>query len=244
VFELRNSEMKLYHGTNEIVAQKALKEGLKPRGNRKGNWKHTVDSRRDAVYLTDIYGPYFAYCASKGKQRPAVLEVDLDKLDQSRLIPDEDFLEQATRGVEGVAGHCPKEIKSMKARTEYYRAIAELNPQLWEKSLAGLGTVSYQGTIPPEAITRVAYIRRDHDMLFEAADAMICLMNHKLCKPKYEAITKWAFGEAITAKDLDLFSAAPIPDSKDFDFFKEMAIKRCEHYTNLIADRVGVEVTA
>ena len=236
--------MKLYHGTNEIVAQKALKVGLLPRGNRKGNWKHTVDSRRDAVYLTDIYGPYFAYCASKGNQRPAVLEVDLDKLDKSRLIPDEDFFEQATRGVEGVAGHCPKEIKSMKARTEYYRAIAELNPQLWEKSLAGLGTVSYQGVIPPEAITRVAYIRKDHHMLFEAADASISLMNHKLCKPKYEAITRWAFGDVVNAENFDSYSVDSIPDTKEFDSFREMAIERVKHYTNLIADREGVEVTA
>ncbi len=230
--------MKLYHGTTESVAKKALTEGLIPRGRRKGNWKHTVDSRRDAVYLTDIYGPYFAFACSKKKERGAVLEIDLDKLDRSKLIPDEDFLEQATRGREET-GFCPKEIKTMKDRTKYYRKIAELNPQLWEKSLEGLGTVSYRGTIPPEAITRVAYLPQDHPFSFEAADAMIVLANHRFCKPKYEALTRWLFGETVTPNDFEMFST---PDDLPEEF-KKMATARNEYYGSLIGNREGVEVS-
>ena len=44
--------MKLYHGTTEWVALKAITEGLKPRGERRSVWKD-APSRPDAVYLTE-----------------------------------------------------------------------------------------------------------------------------------------------------------------------------------------------
>jgi hypothetical protein len=38
--------MLLYHGTNEDVALKVLKEGLRPRAltKSKGNWQHSINS--------------------------------------------------------------------------------------------------------------------------------------------------------------------------------------------------------
>ena len=57
--------MKLYHGTTEAVARKALREGLRTRSETgsTGNWQHTVSSPTDRVYLTEAYAPYFAHAA-------------------------------------------------------------------------------------------------------------------------------------------------------------------------------------
>ena len=35
----------LYHGTSERHVADILKNGLKPRGKRRGNWKHTIELR-------------------------------------------------------------------------------------------------------------------------------------------------------------------------------------------------------
>jgi hypothetical protein len=226
--------MLLYHGTTKTIAQKALTEGLKPRGRRKGNWKHTVDSRRDAVYLTDIYGLYFAYCASKSDSNDtlAVIQVDTEKLNQNLFMPDEDFLEQASRGRTGEGFASVKQ--SMKQRTEYYRKVAEYNRNLWHKSIENLGTVSYQGVIIPEAITKIAYVDMDKqkDIIFSAADASICLMNHKFCSNKYKAVTEWLFGKSITAQEF-----------MGFNFTEGMIPKEQINAINsMLKNRDGVEV--
>jgi len=60
--------MLLYHGTSEAALKDILKEGIMPRtlkGQRSGNWRHTVTSNPKAVYLTDTYAAYFALVASE-----------------------------------------------------------------------------------------------------------------------------------------------------------------------------------
>lgn len=234
-------KLKLYHGTSEAVAKIALKEGLKPRGTRKGNWKHTVDSRKDAVYMTDIYGPYFAYSATKDGQRAAVIEIDLDRLDKGNLIPDEDFLEQATRTYQ-LPGMVATNL-TMKQRTLAYRKIAAFNKQVWEDSLKHLGTVSHLGIIPPDAMTRVAYIDVDKQshFVFQCADASISLMNHKLCHDKYANATKHLFDGGVNAVEYCGYSKE-IMDNKDagFDYFRQHVAQT----EQMLSNREGIEVLA
>src|SRR6266852_8190880 len=90
----------VYHGTNESSARRALKRGILPRemSGKKGNWKDTVQSNPSMVYLTVAYAPYFAVLTTDfEKERVAIIQIDLDKLDPDRLYPDEDFIEQALR---------------------------------------------------------------------------------------------------------------------------------------------------
>lgn len=192
--------MKLYHGTSESRARKIMVEGLKPRGKSgKTNWKHSIESNPKAVYLTDAYPLYFAVQASNKGERWAVIEVETDLLDESRLHPDEDVLEQAGRNYDEL----PKSWNMIK-RTRWYRMRAWENPN-WEKSLKFMGTCGYDGTIPPEAITRVVFVdpeKLDGGFSLSLIDCSISLMNYKFCGEKYRNVTQWVMGEKKTPEEL------------------------------------------
>lgn len=194
--------MLLYHGTSESRARKIMVEGLKPRGKTgRTNWQHTIESNPKAVYLTDAYPAYFAYNASRDGERWAIIEVDTDKLDESKLHPDEDVLEQAGRKFDHL------QEKGMIERTRYYRRHARTNPN-WEKSLQAMGTCGYYGEIPPEAITRVVFIdpeKIDGGFLLSMIDCSISIMNYRFCADKYRNYTRWIMGETMTPEDVGYF---------------------------------------
>lgn len=213
--------MKLYHGTSESRARKIMVEGLKPRGKSgKTNWKHSIESNPNAVYLTDAYPLYFAVQASNGDERWAVIEVDTDLMDESKLHPDEDVLEQAGRNYDDL----PKDWNMIK-RTRWYRKQAVHNPN-WEKSLKYMGTCAYYGVIPVKAIIRVVFMDKskyDTGFVLSCIDASICLMNYKFCGEKYRAITQWVMGGQVKPEEMA--------------WGPEMA----EAITPILADRSGFE---
>ena len=214
---------RLYHGTSESRVQKILAEGIKPRGKEKGNWLHTIESNPCAVYLTDAYPIYFAYSAAADDERGALIEIDVNLLDVSLLHPDEDVLEQAGRKFDHLRG------KDMKERTRWYRRHARENPN-WDRSLEIMGTCSYYGVIPPEAITRIVLIdwkQFDVGFLLSMVDCSISIQNYKFCKDKYRNYTRWAFGHAVTPEDIgyifpdQLSAVAPLLKVRDaFTFLK------------------------
>jgi hypothetical protein len=111
--------LKIYHGTTEKIGRQALTEGLKPRKlTGKSNWKHSVESNPSLVYLTTAYAPYYALQSIKKfkGEKIAIIEIETDLLDKTKLRPDEDFIEQATRRDEkngaGIVG------ETMNKRTE------------------------------------------------------------------------------------------------------------------------------
>ncbi len=220
--------MELYHGTSESRAKKILKEGIKPRHvSGKSNWKHSVESNPEAVYLTDAYPMYFAFNAGKEKERWAIIEVDTDLLDESKLHPDEDVLEQAGRKYDSL----PKTWK-MNRRTRHYRKEAINNPN-WRRSLEFMGTCAYYGAIPVEAITRVVYFdpsKYDGGFTLSLIDCMVTLMNYKFCGEQYRARTKWLMGECDDATKISGFGFS----GGNF----EEEIKRWEEEIN---NRTGIE---
>jgi len=185
--------VKLYHGTTEKVARRALEVGLQPREEQEGNWKHTVEGGADRVYLTNSYAGYFAGCAAQEGERWGIVEVDVEALDELWLVPDEDFLEQASRGdVNGPPG-------SMIERTVWFRDHIKVFQGHWKLSLELLGNCAYMDEIPPEAISKVAIYNPsgDNPMGWMAMDPVICLMNYKICGEKYRALTRWFVGELV-----------------------------------------------
>jgi hypothetical protein len=192
----------LYHGTSAAVARIAMTEGLHPRkAHGKSNWKRTVESNPDTVYLTDAYPIYFAMNAARRGEQGAVLEIDIGKLDQLYLVPDEDVLEQAGRRFDGIEG-------SMRERTRHYRnkVAGHIATDAWLKSLAAMGTCGSLKPIPASAIKRVAFIdfSRCPMISMTAGDASICLGNYRFCGPKYRGLTQRLFGHEVEADPLGI----------------------------------------
>jgi hypothetical protein len=202
--------MKLYHGTSGAFLSDILTNGIKPRGAKgTNNWKHTVNSNPKCVYLTDSYAPYFAFNAVQGDARCAVIEVDTDLLDDDNLFPDEDFLEQANRGSDGIDGN-------MKQRTLHYRkkqfsynyipgTIQKDLITWWEASLRYLGTCSHRGVIPVSAITRVVHWPHKLNALLSLIwDPTICIMNQEIMGNQYRELTRKLFaGEFDTREEIE-----------------------------------------
>jgi len=188
----------LYHGTALRHLPGIRREGIKPRGKLKGNWKHSVVSNPDNIYLTTAYPLYFAHNATKGDDDALmVLEIESEKLNLLNILPDEDFLEQATRK----GGPAPLD-KSMKVRTHWYRRRLESFCHLWKDSVDGLGTCCYRGTIPVAAIERVAVMSQGayHKLvLVDGHDPTIFLMNYKLLGDKYRDFVRRLFAGELDA---------------------------------------------
>jgi hypothetical protein len=214
--------MKLYHGTTGAVARRALTEGLSPRSETgvSGNWKDHP-SWPSRVYLTTTYAPYFAGMAqAEGAKLPeqswGIVEVESDRIDQA-LVPDEDWLEQGTRGAIP-RSHVLLELglhraRSVKARTQLLARHAGVFRDVWLKSLDGLGTCAHEGSIQARAVTRVAIYDPTTNPFItcSALDPTISLANHRFCSQRYKALTRWFF-EPVTVVEFDDPFALVMPD--------------------------------
>jgi hypothetical protein len=96
--ETRWGERALYHGTSMTALHEIHADGIKPRGNGRGNWHGTIKSNPEAVYLTNAYPLFFAQQACGEGKRHVILEVNIEKI-QFRLQADEDAVEQTMRGM-------------------------------------------------------------------------------------------------------------------------------------------------
>lgn len=183
--------MKLYHGTS-LHRLKDIKKskGLLPRGRRKGNWDHTVKSRKDAVYLTNAFGVHFASAAKIRNIPLMIVEVDTSLLLEFDIGPDEDFLEQASRDTPGF------DIgEGMQKRTQWFveRPWFEFQ-HLWERSIESLGSCCVRHGVPLEAITRYALIPQNHPVL-GLSDPTIGLTAYAVVGAFYRNLTKYVFGD-------------------------------------------------
>jgi hypothetical protein len=196
--------VKIYHGTTETIGRRALTEGLKPRNlTGKSNWKHTVESNPTLIYLTTAYAPYYALQAVKERKgvKFAIVEIETDLLDETKMRPDEDFIEQATRRDEknsaGIRG------KTMNERVEYVRNHIDEFSSSWLLSVQHLGNCAFKGVIKKTAITKVSVvdISKCKSMCFEAMEPVISLANYKICGAQYRMLNRWFMGESVTVDE-------------------------------------------
>jgi len=195
--------MKLYHGTSADVARRAPSEGLAPRAvtRRKSNWR--IGSTDQLVYLTSTYALHFAFNATSEGERWGVVEVDTDRLDQSLMYPDEDFLEQISRGVHTRHTAPPTKV-DIQERTLWYRErLLEYQP-LWQDSLDNLGCIGYRGKMPGSAVTRVSLYDPESNPTVTgmAIDGMVLVANYRVCGDMHRALTEWVMGDAVAPQRL------------------------------------------
>ena len=193
----------LYHGTSESHARSIVHEGIHPRGEGdgegegedRGNWD--VPSSPDMVYLTRVYAGYFAAAASESNEKWAIVEVSVDHVN---LLPDEDFLEQATRDSPDTV--CP--LCGMEARTEWFRDNLHNFSHHALDSLDAIGNVAHRGMIPVSNITRATLFdpRKSPMLAIMAVDPAICIANHRFMGDRYRALTRALMGYEVEAKAL------------------------------------------
>jgi hypothetical protein len=218
----------LYHGTSERHLDSILREGIKPRGRKRGNWK-SYPSIAGHVYLTSAYAGYFATVAAKKGERALIVEVCLE--DDSRLYPDEDFIAQAlaagnNRPIDDYHGEVSKTIA-------YYRDHVQA-------SLDGLGNVSHGGVVPPSAISRYVLVdtKKQLDVIVLALDPTISLLNYKFCGERYRSINSWLFGDR---SDFPLGFAGQDNDSY-ISLLERSQEGYRDHVAKMFANREGIEV--
>ena len=195
----------IYHGTTESNWEKISQEGLVPRGDRKSNWTHTVESAKDRVYLSSVYAPYFAMAAAENGEGYVVVQVNLESLDQDLIFPDEDFLEQC--GPRSPVSKC----SSMEERTKYFRDNAREFQDYWTMSLETMGVVAYQDEINLSKIESAYFI--DPKKLHPAihcmiGDPTISILNYSLLGQKYKALTAF-----LTAQDYEILDFLAISNT-------------------------------
>jgi hypothetical protein len=191
--------MKLYHGTSSRNIERIKREGLKPRGKRVGNWKQSLPSRADVVYLTNSYAVFYANACTRGNEDLVVLEIDTDELNPFAFGPDEDFLEQAQRGRDNIPGNMHKRTTWYRDNLKNYEGCLEQPGHAPMLSLQFLGNCVYFGSIHRKAITRIAVISISgaKEFVYQCFDPSIVLMNYKVCGTKYRNAMKWLFEEPL-----------------------------------------------
>jgi hypothetical protein len=206
-------------------------------------------SSPDHVYLTVAYAAYFAMQATPDGERWAIIEIDTDLLPDDgtgHLYPDEDWLEQATRGQMLPAEWdiplmtADPATGTMTARTSWFRENLWMFPHMWEDSINGLGNCAYGGVIPPEAITRVSFIEpaRNPSMTLMASDPTITLLNYAFCQSKYQNLIKWCMGDEV---DTSAFVGCPagvvFPER-----MRQMFQQQEQQLRQILSNRTGVTV--
>lgn len=207
--------MLLYHGTSFARWEQIKDTGILPRKlSGVSNWEHTIESEANTIYLTDAYAPYFSFqTIADGEPNFAVIiEIDSDRLTQSKFVADEDALEQVSRQVKNGDG-LPKDM-SMEDRTLHYRKMAPTYAQHgygYEWSLKALGTCGYRGKIPLKAITRVAIVDLSvNKQMSVFLDPSISIINYQFVGSKYRALLKMVFGDEPNPEDMQMLEMTGI----------------------------------
>jgi hypothetical protein len=209
--------MLAYHGTSLEYWESIRSEGLVPRGHAgPSNWKNSIESNPDTVYLTIAYAMGFGMNALElsedvSQNKVVIIEVETDTL-PGVLVPDEDALEQVGRrsndGLDPAWG--------MVQRTKWYRKrvreYAESGLDFaWSMSV--LGTGGHIGPIPASHFTRAAIIdiREEAALSLEALDRPPSVLAYRVLGDYLRGLQAQIFGDPYTMTDLLSMSLTPPP---------------------------------
>ena len=90
---------------------------------------------------------------------------------------------------------------------------------MWGDSLDVLGTVAYQGIVPPEAITRVAVYspKAMLEMTVAVLDTRITVKEYRTRRPRLAAWTRWLFDGPAAVRVSDFDDALAAMDGTDYN---------------------------
>jgi hypothetical protein len=178
---------RLFFGTSEEIAKLSPITGLHPEqvvaAHPKGLSRSRVNRKKDWLYLTTVYGAYFALCNTNPTERWGLIEVDLAALDRTALSPDDDYVRQLHR-----------------ARLGSHSANGLTR---WQDSLLDLGVCVYKADIQPAFIVRVAIFDplSNPFITHEVSQAVPSIAGHRRDWKRCQTLTRWLMGENITWQD-------------------------------------------
>lgn len=193
----------LYHGTTATRLGSILRQGLRPRGKSRPGNRKAYPSRKDMVYLSTAYAPYFALNSLGDGDTALIIEVDTDQLDPARCYPDEDFVAQCL---------AYQEKRPLKPVHDGVQADLESYQHLYSLSVERMGNLAYRGSVPADAITRYVSLTPESqpDLCMMSMDPCISPLNYQFCATKYRSIIAWLFGDR---EDFEVWGAGPVPGS-------------------------------
>tara|TARA_R110000868_G_scaffold25423_9_gene99210 strand:- start:20731 stop:21393 length:663 start_codon:yes stop_codon:yes gene_type:complete len=207
--------MLIYHGTSQENAMKIMCSQLMCRKDVKV-FPTSLSSNGNAIYLTPFYGPHYAFLRSsmQDNARGAILEIDTDFLDETKFIFDEITLEQNGRNDDG------EEDLSIEERMKFYISLIEtgkIDHIPWTTSLALMGSCAYRGSISNQAVVRVAVVDLDllKPLMFRGVPPIIDTFNHRIMSHRYDALTKWIFGDLVIGPSSRMWEKIPFPPANN-----------------------------
>lgn len=239
--------MKLYHGTSEAVARKAVNNGLTPRSEHgASNWAHTSESHPDMIYLTSCYAPYYGQNAKQEGEKFGIIEVDGSKLNKKNFLPDEDFIWHNVSQHPKTKKQCQSWGKDMKEQVAYIRDHLHEYADWWQDCIERMGNVCYRGSIPENLITRVVVIdsSKAQQLCFDALNPTISPSNYLHLGKKYRMMQDWFMGYDVDVAEYSkasMFGGMP----KGFEIPPEIAAmqKKSElALQKIMADKSAIEI--
>jgi len=174
-------EIILYHGTTKESAKQIEKEGFIY--GKKYNWEGVIQSKKDFIYLSTAYAPYYAMAAKSNSNNRAIIKVVVNKYD---IYPDEDFITYIYK------------IPSQKINIKDYKELAF-------DSLNYLGNIA----IRPDKIKIIGITYFNAKNLLMVCDPSITPINYKFMGDYYRGLTEWIYQdnnplEYISNEQLDI----------------------------------------
>lgn len=182
----------LYHGTSSRRAERIIKEGIVPNASPTP-WPD-YPGMEGRVSITVAYAWYYAAQASgDGEGDPCVVQIKTAMLDPSLFRADDDVLGQMVMHRDKLALAEADKV----ARTEGAEGGPMANIGAALASLECIGSLSFNGTIPPEAIIQAVALSpasRDNALFLGATlEPTITALNYRVCGEHYRALTEYPF---------------------------------------------------
>jgi len=161
--------MFLYHGTTEARAKQIMHDGFKPGVSK--NWH--IKAKDGYVYLSLGYAPFYAANAGEGKEKLALIKVEVDELN---LYPEDDYIMFAL----GNAKYTQDDLDQVDLE-EY-----------WEFAMSSLEHMG-NAAARPEDIRIIGYRAFNPHLLGLVCDPSICPQNYLFMGEYYRGLTEWIY---------------------------------------------------
>ena len=208
--------MYIYHGTNAKSIPEILKHGIRSRSETGGeNRWGEYPSRKDMVYLSTHYAPYFASGKCSSEDHPAIIRIKLNSLVTDAMYPDEDFIAARLQTEPG--------LETLVQKTEWARKHLFVLQEYTQDSLEHLGNIAYHGTIFPDQIDQIiTFDPKSNPAIYGMSlDPTITIMNKFIMGRKYKMLSEWFFEEK-SEKDFEEVMMIPKPDENTPEAFHGM----------------------